>query len=259
MAIMPIMGHLKEVRSRLIVCLLVFAAAFIVCWWQSSLLWCWFVDPLAKVLPLGHRMIFTGPSEAFVAYMKIAALAGLVLSWPIWVWNVWRFVAPGLTTQEKPMTLGVLLGSTGFFIMGLFFAYAYVCPAAYQFFISFEMPSAPIPLQLEMRISEYVSFMVRVMTAFGLCAQLPLVMVLCVRYNIVSLSRWMRLARPVCAGIFVVAAVITPPDMLSMLALAVPMCLLYAGTLLFLKWLTRWNSTQKPPSITTTDGPTGQS
>lgn len=239
MATMPVMEHLKEVRRRLILCLMVFGFAFVFCWWQSDMLWQWFVAPLAQVLPNGHRMIFTGPSEAFVAYMKIAALAGLVLSWPVWVWHIWRFVAPGLTSTEKPMTFGLLLGSTFFFIVGLAFAYTYVCPAAYQFFISFEMPSAPIPLQLEMRISEYVGFTVRVMTAFGLCAQLPLVMVFCTRCGVVSLAWWQRMARPVCAGIFVVSAVVTPPDMLSMLALAVPMCGLYVGTLLFLAWLNR--------------------
>lgn len=234
---MSFASHLKEVRQRLVVCSLVFFIAFALCWWQSELLWGWFTTPLCHVLPQGHRLIFTGLSEAFMAYIKISALAGLGLSWPVWVWHVWRFVAPGLTLSERKTTGFILFGSTLMFMAGVFFAYTVVCPAAYQFFLSFEMPNAPIPLQLDMRMSEYISFTIRVMTAFGVCGQLPLVMILLSKWRVVPAQQWRRLARPVCAGIFAVSAVITPPDMLSMLALAVPMCLLYACTLLFLTWL----------------------
>lgn len=256
---MPLGGHLKEIRQRLIICSGVFLASFTLCWWQSDVLWGWLTKPLHTILPQGHRLIFTGLSEAFMTYIKVSALAALGLSWPVWVWHVWRFVVPGLTPSEKSITSFVLLGSTLLFVAGVVFAYAVVCPAAYQFFLSFEMPAAPIPLQLEMRISEYISFTVRVMTAFGVCGQLPLVMILLSRWGVVSPQRWKSLARPVCAGIFAVSAVVTPPDMVSMLALAVPMCLLYAGTLLFLMWLNQWNRPVRAPKMTTTDGPIGQS
>lgn len=236
---MPFTAHLHEIRQRLIICSLVFLAAFILCWWQSDALWGWLTQPLHHILPQGHRLIFTGLSEAFVTYIKLSALAALGLSWPVWVWHAWRFVAPGLTSSERSLTCFVLLASTVLFVAGVLFAYAVVCPAAYQFFLSFEMPNAPIPLQLEMRISEYISFTIRLMTVFGVCGQLPLAMILLSRWNIVPTQQWKRLTRPVCAGIFAIAAVITPPDIVSMLALAVPMCGLYGATLLLLTWLER--------------------
>lgn len=256
---MPFILHLKEMRSRLISCIIVFLFFFALCWWQYDMLWHWLTTPLCHVLPQGHRLIFTGLSEAFMTYIKVSALAALGLSWPVWAWHVWRFVAPGLVKSERLVTVFVLLSSTLLFVIGAIFAYGYVCPAAYEFFLSFERPNAAIPLQLDMRISEYIGFTLRVMVAFGLCGQLPLVMVLLTKWGFVSSSQWLRLSRPVCAGIFAVSAVITPPDILSMLALAVPLCLIYACTLLFLMWLNQWNKPVNPPKITTTDGPTGQS
>ena len=228
---LPITGHLKEVRSRLIWCCLVYGVCFALSWPFYEWFWNIILEPLRYVLPKGHRLIFTGLSEAFITQFKVVGLVSLALSWPIWIWHIWAFLKPGLLGGERTLLSVGLFGSTVLFLSGVVLAHVWVCPAAYQFFISFEMPHATVPLHLDMRISEYISFTLRVMVAFGVCAQLPLIMLLTIYTGFISLKRWVLWARPVCAAIFVVAAFITPPDIWSMLVLALTLCALYAATL----------------------------
>lgn len=239
----PLLNHMAELRTRLVYCVVGYVAALVVCYYHSQWLFNMLIEPLAHVLGPQRRLIYTGLTEAFTTYLKVAAFAALAVTSPLLAWHGWRFVGPGLYRQERTAFALALVATPLLFMVGALFAYFVVCPLAYHFFSSFETTAAVtvLPIQLEARMGEYLGFVMRLMVAFGVCFELPLVLTLLVRLGIIARATLVNQWRFFILGIFGVSALITPPDVVSMLALALPLSALYGLSL----WLTQYRQFTK--------------
>ncbi|MDD5587367.1 MAG: twin-arginine translocase subunit TatC [Alphaproteobacteria bacterium] len=236
----PLLAHLIDLRQRLIYSLLAILVAFVVCYFFAPEIYTFLVRPLAKATgDESRRLIYTGLTEAFITYIKLALWAGCFLAFPVIAAQIWLFVAPGLYKSERRAFLPFLIASPLLFMMGAAMAYYAVFPMAWKFFLSFEVPAAPgsLPIQLEARVSEYLSLSMTIIFAFGLAFQLPVILVLLTRIGLLSAAKLSQFRRYAIVIIFVVAAVITPPDVISQISLAVPMLLLYEVSILAARWV----------------------
>ncbi|MEE8392894.1 MAG: twin-arginine translocase subunit TatC [Rhodospirillales bacterium] len=228
----PLTSHLLELRRRLLHSFIAVIVLFFGCYYIAGDLYAFLVQPLADILAeMGgdRRLIFTGLHEAFFTYIKVAFFAALFLAFPFLAIQVWMFVAPGLYKNEKSAFLPFLIATPILFFMGGAMVYYFIFPLAWKFFLSFESVAAPggLPIQLEAKVDEYLSLVMRLIFAFGLCFELPVVMTLLGRVGIIS-SRGMREKRKYAIVIsFIAAAVLTPPDVISQIGLALPTILLY--------------------------------
>ena len=249
---MPLIEHLLELRTRLMWSVGAFAIAFAVCYYFSTAIYGFLARPLAQILMEQgggeRRMIFTALYEAFFTYLKVAFFGAVFFSFPMWATQLWMFIAPGLYRSEKRAIFPFLLASPVLFTMGAALAYYFIFPLAWRFFISFETPSGGggIPVQLEAKVSEYLSLVMHMILAFGVAFQLPVALTLMAKVGIVSVDGLKKGRRYAIVGMFVVAAVLTPPDVISQVGLAVPLLLLYELSILTAGWITR------PPKPKTT-------
>lgn len=241
----PLLQHLLELRQRLIYALIGFSIAFILCYTFAEEIFQFLVQPLATLLQeKGHRrLIYTGLTEAFLTYIKVAAFAAAFLSFPVVASQLWMFIAPGLYRQERKVFIPLLIATPALFLMGAAFAYYVVFPTAYAFFLSFETPGSTgqLPIQLEAKVNEYLSFVMRLIFAFGISFELPVLLTLLANVGMVTAQGLITKWRFAVVGIFIVAAVVTPPDMLSMMGLAIPLIILYGVSILMVKWVERKN------------------
>jgi sec-independent protein translocase protein TatC len=227
----PLMEHLIELRTRLIYSLLAFVAAFFACYYFAKPIYQFLAWPLAHAMEgqAERRMIATGVMETFFTYLRVSAFAAMCVSFPIIANQIWMFVAPGLYKHERSAFLPFLFATPVMFFLGAGLAYYGLLPVAMSFFLSFEAPGGEgaLPIQLEARVSEYLSFIMTVIFAFGLSFQLPVLLTLLGRVGIISSAWLVQYRRYAIVFSFVVAAILTPPDVMSQVALAVPLCLLY--------------------------------
>ncbi len=227
----PMIEHLMELKRRLIICMLVFFVATILCYFFAGDIYGFLVRPLAEALPNPEhrRMIYTGLTEAFVTYLKLAVFAGFIVSFPVIAAQLYMFLAPGLYKKERYALIPYLVAAPTLFLTGAAFAYYVIFPAAWRFFLSFESPAilGALPIQLETKVSDYLNIAMHLIIAFGLSFQLPVVLVLLVKAGILSLESLKRGRRYAIVIIVVIAAFITPPDIFSQIALSVPLYLLY--------------------------------
>lgn len=220
--------HFRELKQRLILCLIFFLASTILCYFFSQNLYNFLVEPLANLAEFKDRkMIYTGLTEAFFTYLKLSIFGGVALSIPVFFFHIYRFASPGLDKNEKFNLLPVLIFSPFLFLCGAALVYYYLFPLAWKFFLGFEQNSLPITIVLEARISEYLSLVTHLILAFGIAFQLPIALVLLVKFSIISTKQLIKRRRLAIVAIFAISAVITPPDAISQLALAIPMILLY--------------------------------
>ncbi|MDE1900801.1 MAG: twin-arginine translocase subunit TatC [Alphaproteobacteria bacterium] len=236
----PLMAHLIELRRRLIYALLAVLAGFAVSYAFAPEIYAFLVRPLAAATEGEHRrLIYTGLTEAFTTYIKLSLWTGCFVAFPVIAAQIWMFVAPGLYQHERRAFLPFLLATPLFFLAGAAVAYYFVFPEAWKFFLSFEMPGTTesLPIQLEARVSEYLSLSMTVIFAFGLAFELPVILVLLARAGIVSAEKLASFRRYAVVLIFVFAAILTPPDLISMLSLALPMLLLYEFSILGARWV----------------------
>ncbi|MDJ0389809.1 twin-arginine translocase subunit TatC [Roseomonas sp. E05] len=240
---MPLIEHLLELRTRLLWSLGAFIIAFALCYYFSSQIYGFLAQPLADILQQQsggeRRMIFTALYEAFFTYLKVALFGATFLSFPMWATQLWLFIAPGLYRSEKKALLPFLLASPVLFVMGAALAYYFIFPLAWKFFISFETPpgSGALPVQLEAKVSEYLSLVMHMILAFGVAFQLPVALTLMAKVGIVSVEGLKRGRRYAIVGMFAVSAVITPPDIISQIGLAVPLIALYEISILAAGWV----------------------
>ncbi len=227
----PLLEHLMELRRRLIYALLALCVGMAMCYPLAPSIFQSLTIPLWQAMgeESGRRLIYTGLTEAFLTYLKVAFVSGFILAFPVIFWQGWLFVGPGLYNHEKKAIWPFLLISPFLFLMGASLAYYIVCPLAWQFFLSFEMPPSPtgLSLQLEARISEYLSLILKLIMAFGLCFQLPLILLGLFKIGLITLETLERNRKYAFLIIVVIAAIITPPDIISPLSLIVPLYGLY--------------------------------
>ena len=218
------MSHLVELRDRLIKALVVVLAMFVVCFYFSGDIMRFLSLPLYEVLPEGSRPIFTDQAGAFFTLTKVSFLTAVLLSMPWILYQAWAFVAPGLYEHERKFAMPLIVSSVFFLILGISFAYTFVLPAAYSFFITMSSQTGAEILQ---DLQKYWDFTIAIFFGFGLTFEVPVVQMLLVKAGIVTAEQLRQARRYVVVGAFIVAAVLTPPDVLSQFMLAIPLILLY--------------------------------
>lgn len=232
----PLIEHLIELRRRLMIAIGAFLAASALCYFVAGDIYAFLVRPLAGAFndPEHRRLIYTGLTEAFVSYLRLAVFAGFFVSFPVIGTQLYLFLAPGMYKKERKAFVPYLVASPLLFLTGAAFVYYFVFPAAWRFFLSFEAPPSPggLPIQLEAKVADYLSIVMHLIIAFGLAFQLPIILVLLVRSGLVSLDSLRRGRRYAVVIIVTVAAFITPPDIFSQIALSVPLYLLYEISIL---------------------------
>ncbi|MBW1981721.1 MAG: twin-arginine translocase subunit TatC [Deltaproteobacteria bacterium] len=220
---MPFTEHLEELRQRLIVCFVAIGVGFVICYFFAKQLFAILMRPLIQVMPAGDKLIFTALPEAFFTYLKVAFLAGVGLATPVIIYEFWRFIAPGLYQKERRALLPIVLFSTFFFVGGALFGYFVVFPFGFKFFIGFASEN----IKALPSIREYLSFAAKLLFAFGLIFELPLFTFFLARLGLVDAKLLRSKQKYAILIIFVVAAILTPPDVVTQIMMSGPLILLY--------------------------------
>lgn len=246
----PLIAHLIELRTRLIRALLGMVVVFLGLFHWAQDIYSLLARPLMKVLPVGAHMIATDVTTPFFVPLKVTMMVALVLALPHTLYQAWVFVAPGLYPSEKRLMLPLIAATVFLFVSGMAFAYFLVFPVVFGFM------SAVTPEGVSMMtdIDKYLSFVLGMFLAFGVTFEVPVVVILLVRFGIVDVAK-LKEGRPyVIVGAFVVAAVVTPPDVLSQIMLAVPLWLLYELGIVLAAWLIKPRTLTLPDAETENEG-----
>lgn len=239
----PLLEHLVELRRRLLWSLAALVLAFFVCFYYAKTIFAFLVQPL---LAAGQgRLIYTQLFEAFFVDVKVALFAAFMVAFPVIATQVWRFVAPGLYRNEKRAMLPFLFATPLLFTLGAASAYYGAIPVALRFLLSFQGTVGGVEQEAMPAIGNYLDFIIHFILAFGVAFLLPILIMLLERAGIVTLAQLRSARRYMIVGAFLIAAVFTPPDVVSQLLLAVPLCLLYEAALLAI-WLTNRKSASQP-------------
>ncbi len=225
---MPLLEHLGELRARLFRCLIALFIGFAACYSGADLLYNEILRPVEGFLPEGARVVFTTLPGPFFLHLKIAALASLFVVSPYLFYQVWAFVAPGLYAHERKYIVPIALLSAVFFVGGAAFCYLVVLPFAFPFFLSYSTDTVTAMLD----VVEYFSFVLKLILAFGLIFEMPLFSLFLARLGLVTAKLMRRTRKYAILGIFIVAAILTPPDVFSQLLMAGPMLVLYELSIL---------------------------
>ena len=225
-------SHLSELRSRLIKSFIFLIISFVICYIFSEEIYKFLVQPYSDAIlekNLDRRLIFTALHEAFLTYLKVAFFASLFITSPIFLTQIWKFIAPGLYTNEKKALLPYLIATPILFLLGGMIVYFFIMPIAIKFFLGFEtmQESGSLAIQLEAKVNEYLSLIMRLIFAFGISFQLPVVLSLLARIGVVDSKYLSSRRKYVVVIMFATAAILTPPDPITQIGLALPLLLLY--------------------------------
>jgi len=225
---LPFTAHLDELRKRLIVCFIAVGIGFVLAYGFKEKLFDILTMPLISVMDQGEKLIFTGLPEAFFTYLKVAFLAGLMLAAPVIIYEFWMFIAPGLYQKERRLLLPIVFLSTLFFVGGALFGYFIVFPFGFEFFLGFATETIrPLP-----SMKEYLGFASKLLLAFGLVFELPLVLTFMARLGIVSVDFLKKNRKYAILLFFAGAAILTPPDVVTQIMMALPLMVLYEISIL---------------------------
>ena len=225
-------SHLTELRKRLINSFIFLFVFFIICYFFSDYIYGFLVDPYAQAVRddgTERRLIFTALQETFLTYLKVSFFAAFFITSPFILIQVWKFISPGLYKHEKLAIMPYLVATPILFFLGGILVYYLIMPLAIKFFLSFESTgiTTNLPIQLEAKVNEYLSLVMKLIFAFGLSFQLPVVLSLLARIGVVD-SKFLRERRKyVVIIIFAAAAILTPPDPVTQIGLAIPLLILY--------------------------------
>tara|TARA_Y100000590_G_scaffold341138_1_gene389185 strand:+ start:9641 stop:10414 length:774 start_codon:yes stop_codon:yes gene_type:complete len=232
--------HLTELRSRLVKSFIYLFICFIVSYFFAENIYRFLVEPYAEAVkddPNNRRLIFTALHETFITYLKVAFFTAIFVTSPIILTQIWKFIAPGLYKNEKKALLPYLVATPTLFLLGGMLVYYLVMPLAIKFFLSFETSAqvTSLPIQLEAKVNEYLSLIMRLIFAFGISFQLPVLLSLLARVGFID-SEFLKTRRKyVVVIIFAVAAILTPPDPITQIGLGIPLLILYELSILSVK------------------------
>ena len=229
--------HLTELRSRLIKSIIFIFIFFVISYTFAENIYNFLVQPYANAVEgdeINRRLIFTALHETFITYLKVAFFAAIFIGSPVLLTQIWKFIAPGLYKNEKKALLPYLIATPTLFLLGGMLVYYLVMPLAIKFFLSFETMAqvGTLPIQLEAKVNEYLSLIMKLIFAFGLSFQLPVLLSLLARVGFVDSEYLKKRRRYVIVIIFAVAAILTPPDPITQIGLGIPLLILYELSIL---------------------------
>jgi sec-independent protein translocase protein TatC len=222
---MPLISHLEELRRKLIIAAVSWLVAFLACYAYAEQLFALIAEPVRQALPEGTSLVFITATEPFFTYLKIAALAGLLIALPVIFWQIWSFIAPGLYKNEKHYVIPFVIASTLCFVAGTFFGFSFVFPMVFKVLIEFGTGGGELSAMLSM--GSYLSLSSKLLLAFGLVFELPVVIFFLARLGIVDHKMLARNRKFALLAAFLIGAMLTPPDVFSQAALAIPFIVLY--------------------------------
>jgi len=245
---MTLQEHLQELRSRLFMVAIFFALALGACYYFSQEIYNFLLIPFGNVTTNkeDYRLIFTSPAEAFISYLKLSFLSAIFFTTPIFLIQTYLFLAPALYKNEKKFITILLTISPLLFFCGAIIAYYYILPLAFNFFLNFEnrnlANSSQIAVELEVRISEYLSFTKNIIFGFGIAFQMPILLLSLIKFKIISLSSLTSKRKYWILSFFLISAILTPPDILSQIFMASLMIILFEGMIFLTKFFEKVSS-----------------
>jgi sec-independent protein translocase protein TatC len=227
----PFLGHLEELRRRLVVCAIAIGIGFVISYIFSKQLFSLLILPLTKVLPAESSLIFTSLPEMFIAYIKVALIAAIILAIPIIFYELWMFLVPALYQREKRYLIPFVSFSSILFVAGSLFGYLVVFPYGFQFFLSF----ATEDIQALPSVKQYFSFAIRLLLAFGLVFELPVVAFFMTKIGLINPESMKRFRKFAILCAFILSAILTPPDVATQIMMALPLIVLYEVSIIISK------------------------
>jgi sec-independent protein translocase protein TatC len=230
---MTLQEHFRELRFRVIFSLIFFICSFCVCYYFSEEIYRTLLKPFIDISQNNKNriLIYTSPAEAFTTYLKLSLSSAIFFSFPIFAAEFYLFLSPALYKHEKKNILLIFLTAPSLFLCGAIFAYYFILPVALQFLESFETPSVSsatsLPIELQTRVSEYLKFVTNLLFGFGVAFELPILLLFLIKIGFLSVSDLRKKRRYWIVSIFIVAAILTPPDIISQISLAIPMIILF--------------------------------
>jgi len=231
----PFLAHLEELRNRLIVCAIAIGIGFVISYIFSKQLFSFLILPLTEVLPADSHLIFTNLPEMFIAYIKVALIAGIILAIPVIFYELWMFLAPALYRREKGYLIPFVLFSSILFLVGSLFGYFVVFPYGFKFFIGF----ATEDIQALPSVKQYFSFTIRLLLAFGVVFELPVVVFFMTKIGLITPDSMKRFRKFAILSSFILSAILTPPDVATQIMMALPIIILYEVSILISKGIYR--------------------